>query len=249
MGGEEFRVVIEYPSGRVFGSILEALSNIVDEAVFSFSEEGLRVKALDPAQVALVTVYIPPSSFLTYDLREETSVGVNLSNLMRTLPKPRKSDRVVLRAGEDFYEFVIEALGVKRYRYRSIEVPVTEVPELQLDFKVRGSVYTAAFKKALNDLRGSGVIVFEAKDNKTLRLEAPEVGGEIKFSLTGGSLIELEVEEGSRTPYDESYVTKVSPLCDIADAVKIEFSNDQPLHLAFNPPGGELVEYLSAPKA
>ncbi len=249
VGEEEFRVVVEYPSGRVFSRILEMISSIVDEALFTFDSDGLKIRALDPAQVALVSVSIPSSSFLTYDVVEETSVGVNLSNLMRTLPKPKKSDRVVFRAGEDFYEFVIESVAVGRYRYKSIEVPVSEVPEISLEFKVRGSVHTSAFKTALSDLRGSGTIVFEASDNQVLKLAAPEIGGEVSFSVMGGSLIELEVDESSRSSYDESYIIKVLPLCEITDAVKIEFSSDQPIRLTFNLPSGEVIEYLSAPKA
>lgn len=245
----EFRVVVEYPSGRVFSRILEMVSSIVDEALFTFSSEGLKLRALDPAQVALVSVFIPSSSFLTYSVTEETTVGVNLSNLMRTLPKPKKSDKVVLRAGEDFYEFVIESVSVRRYRYRSIEVPASEIPEITLEFKVRGSVYTSAFKTALNDLKGSGTIVFEASNNQVLKLLAPEIGGEVSFSVMGGSLIELEVDESSRSSYDESYVIKVLPLCEVTDAVKIEFSSEQPVRLTFNLPGGEVIEYLSAPKA
>jgi proliferating cell nuclear antigen len=249
VGEEGFRIVVEYPSGRVFSRILEMISSIVDEALFTFGSDGLRIKALDPAQVALVSVYVPSSSFLTYNVVEETSVGVNLSNLMRTLPKPKKSDKVVLRAGEDFYEFLIESVTVRRYRYRSIEVPVSEVPEISLEFKVRGSVYASAFKTALNDLRGSGTIVFEASDNQVLKLLAPEIGGEVSFSIMSGSLIELEVDESSKSSYDESYIIKVLPLCEVTDAVKIEFSTDQPIRLTFNLPGGEVVEYLSAPKA
>lgn len=249
VGEEEFRVVVEYPSGKVFSKILEMVSGIVDEALFTFDAEGLKIRALDPAQVALVSVYVPSSSFLTYNVVEETSVGVNLSNLMRTLPKPKKSDKVVLRAGEDFYEFVIESVTVRRYRYRSIEVPVSEIPEITLEFKVRGSVYTSAFKTALSDLRGSGTIVFEASNNQVLKLTAPEVGGEVSFSVMGGSLIELEVDESSKSSYEESYIIKILPLCEVTDAVKIEFSSDQPIRLTFNLPGGEVIEYLSAPKA
>lgn len=246
---EEFKVVVEYPSGRVFSKILEMISGIVDEALFVFDVEGLKIRALDPAQVALVSVYVPSSSFLSYNVVRETSVGVNLSNLMRTLPKPKKSDKVVLRAGEDFYEFVIESVTVRRYRYRSIEVPISEIPEIVLEFKVRGSVYTSAFKTALDDLRGSGTIVFEADNNQVLKLVTPEVGGEVSFSATGGSLIELEVDESSKSSYDESYIIKVLPLCEVTDAVKIEFSSEQPVRLTFNLPGGEVIEYLSAPKA
>lgn len=249
MSEKEFRVVVEYPSGRVFSRVLEMVSSIVDEALFTFSSEGLKIRALDPAQVALVSVFVPSSSFLTYNVVEETAVGVNLSNLMRTLPKPKKSDKVVLRAGEDFYEFVIESVSVRRYRYRSIEVPVSEIPEITLEFKVRGSVYTSAFKTALNDLKGSGTIVFEASNNQVLKLLAPEIGGEVSFSVMGGSLIELEVSESSRSSYDESYIIKVLPLCEVTDAVKIEFSSEQPVRLTFNLLGGEVVEYLSAPKA
>lgn len=248
VGEEEFRVVVEYPSGGSFSRILDMISGIVDEALFVFDVDGLKIRALDPAQVALVSVYVPSSSFSTYNVVGEASVGVDLSNLMRTLPRPKKSDRVVLRAGEDFYEFVIESATMRRYRYRSIEVPASEIPEITLEFRTRGSVYASAFKIALNDLRGSGTIVFKAEDNQVLKLIAPEAGGEASFSAAGGSLIELEVDESSESSYDESYVIKVLPLCEVADAVKIEFSSEQPIRFTFNLPNGEVIEYLVAPK-
>ena len=56
MSSSEAIVRFEYPSAKAFGAILDVLSNIVDEVLFNFTSEGLTVKALDPAKVALITV-------------------------------------------------------------------------------------------------------------------------------------------------------------------------------------------------
>ena len=88
-------VRFEYPSAKAFGTILEVLGNIVDEALFTFTSEGITVKALDPAKVALIVINIPSSAFLEYDLKEELNLGMNLSSLVKSLPTMKKMDKLI----------------------------------------------------------------------------------------------------------------------------------------------------------
>ncbi len=247
---EEFKVYFEYPSGKVLTNLLEVLGALVDEVLFNFSEEGLTVKALDPAQVALIKIQIPASSFLTYDVKTALSVGVNLSTVLKSLPKPKKGDKLVFKANESFFEFFIESVVSKRFRYRSIEVPSAEIPEeLNVKFNVRASAVAKAFKDAIEDLKGGGTLVFESLEKQYLLIKAVDIKAEAKLSLVSGSLLELEVDEPSRSSYDEEYLIKVIRLADLTDTIKIEFSKDAPLHLILTGPSGESVEYLQAPKA
>lgn len=245
----EFTVKFEHPSAKSFMTIIEALGNIVDEALFKFTSDGMTVKALDPAQVALISVEIPSDSFIEYSVEEELSVGINVSNLLKTLPKPKKGDKIIFNANEEFYEIILEGITTKRYKYRSIEVSVSEVPEIDLDFKVRVVTVAKAFKDAVKDLKGAGTLVFVAEDDQYLYLKAPDLGAEAKLSRLGGSILDMEVKEPSRTSYDEDYISKVLNLAAVTDTLEIKFGSDIPLYLSFALVEGGSVKYLLAPKA
>ncbi len=247
--GEEWLVSFEHPSAKMFLTVLQALGNLVDESLMNFSTVGLNVKALDPAQIALINIEIPSDTFITYQSLKELSVGVNLANLLKTLPKPKKEDKLIFKANEEFYEFLFEGMTTKRYKFRSIEVSASQVPEIDLDFKVKALSIAKAFREAVKDLKGAEVLTFEAQDDQYLYLKAPELGAEAKLSKTGGSLLEMEVKESSRNNYDEDYINKVLNLATISDTIEIRFGTGIPLNLSFTFVEGGSVKYLLAPKA
>ncbi len=247
--GEEWLVSFEHPSAKTFLTVVQALGNIVDESLMNFSAAGLSVKALDPAQIALISIEIPSDTFITYHASKELSVGVNLANLLKTLPKPKKGDKLVFRANEEFYEFLIEGITTKRYKFRSVEVSASQIPEIDLDFKVKALAIAKALRDAIKDLKGAEVITFEAQDDKYLYLRAPELGAEAKLSKIGGSLLDMEVKEPSRNNYDEDYINKVLNLATISDTIEIRFGSGIPLNLSFTFVEGGSVKYLLAPKA
>jgi len=246
---EEYIVELEHPSAKTFMTILETLGNIVDEALLNFTNEGVIVKALDPAKVSLIEIKLPPEAFLTFKVSKELSVGMNLSSLIKSVAKPKKTEKLVFRASEEFYELVIEGVAVRRYKYRSVEVSATEVPEISLDFKVKALVLAQAFKAAVKDLRGVGSIAFVVEDDQNLYLRAAEGGAEAKLSKMGGSILELTVDEPAKCIYDEDYIAKILNLTGIAENLEIKFGNDLPLRLSFNLVDGGSVNYLLAPKA
>ncbi|MCD6324386.1 MAG: hypothetical protein J7L55_04690 [Desulfurococcales archaeon] len=246
---EDYSVRFEHPSAKSFITLMEVLGSIVDEALMNFGEEGLTIKALDPAQIALIDIEIPRDAFLTYDLKGEVFIGVNLANLLKTLPKPKKGDKLVFTGNEQFYEVLLEGVVSKRYRYRSIEVSASKVPDVDLDFKVLATCLAKAFQDAVKDLKGAGSIVFEAQDDQYLYLKAPEINAEAKLSKVAGSILEMEVKTPSRNVYDEDYISKVLKLSTVSNTIDIKFGPDIPLNLSFTIAEGGSVKYLLAPKA
>jgi len=246
---EEWLVSFEHPSAKIFLTVLQALGNIVDESLINFTESGFNVKALDPAQVALISIELPSNTFTTYNFLRELSVGINLANLLKTLPKPKKGDKLIFRANDEFYEFLIEGVTSKRYKFRSVEVSASQIPEIDLDFKVKALSIAKAFRDAIRDLKGAEVITFEAQDDQYLYLKAPELQAEAKLSKIGGSLLEMEVREPSRNNYDEDYINKVLNLATISDTIEIRFGSGLPVNLSFTFVEGGSVKYLLAPKA
>lgn len=245
---EEYLVSFEYPSAKTFVALLEAVAEVSDEVLMKLSSSGLRIKALDPARLSLIELEVPFTAFTAYDVRQqELGIGVNLSSLLKVLPKPKKSDIVKFVADEMFYRITIEGTTLKSFKFRSIEVPAEEIPELNLEFKVRTVLLSNAFKQALTTLKGAGVVEIEIPSADYVILRGG--GSTVKLSRVAGSVLDIEFRESVKSAYEESYLTKVSSLLSLTDSLELSLSSSSPLSIVFKLPGDLLVRYILAPQA
>ncbi len=67
-------------SAETLGAALDAVSVLVDECKVHLEEEGLRIRAVDPANVGMVDMELDASAFESYEADGEL-VGVNLARL------------------------------------------------------------------------------------------------------------------------------------------------------------------------
>ncbi|RLG80369.1 MAG: DNA polymerase sliding clamp, partial [Thermoprotei archaeon] len=102
---------VVYPEAKYFKEIIDALGKLIDEVAFQLTQEGLVIKALDPARVALIHIDLPMTAFIEYDVSEETIAGISTANLAKMLKRVKKGDRFVLSVEEDRVEVVIESIG------------------------------------------------------------------------------------------------------------------------------------------
>jgi|YelNatPaOPRAMG01_1025707.scaffolds.fasta_scaffold01618_6 proliferating cell nuclear antigen len=238
----------EYPSAKVFIALLEAVGEVADEVLMRLTAEGLKIKALDPARISLMELEIPSSAFTSYSLESsELNVGVNLSSLLKMLPKPKKSEVVKFSANEMFYYMTIEGAVPKSFKFRSIEVAAEEIPELSLEFTVKAVLLTKGLKQAFSTLKGSGTIEVEVPDADHMVLKGG--GASVKLSRVSGSIIDMEFKESARSTYEESYLVKVGPLLGLTDSLEFSFKSSSPLSMIFRIPGDAVVRYVLAPQA
>lgn len=241
---------IVYPEAKYMKEIIDSLGKIVDEVAFQLTPEGLRVKAIDPARVALIDIYLPQTAFLEYDVPEEIIAGLSTANLSKLLKKVKKGDKFVMEVSEEKVVIVIEALVRRTYRFRNLEVPLPEVPEAQLEFNVEAQMLVDVIKHAIKDAETVGdLLELEAPDQETLYLRGRGVSvTETKLTMGMPALLLLEVKNPSKSAYQLEYLKHVVNLTKIAELATIRFSTDMPLELEFSLSEGR-VKYLLAPAA
>jgi proliferating cell nuclear antigen len=76
--------------GATIKPFLNAISRVVDEAKVHIDEDGLSVRAVDPANVFMGDVTLQAGAFESYDLSEESTIGVPLGNLQSAVRRARK---------------------------------------------------------------------------------------------------------------------------------------------------------------
>jgi len=241
---------IVYPEAKYMKEIIDSLGKLVDEVAFQLTPEGLRVKAIDPARVALIDIYLPQTAFLEYDVPEEIIAGLSTANLSKLLKKVKKGDKFVMEVSEEKVVIVIESLVRRTYRFRNLEVPLPEVPEAQLEFNVEAQMLVDVIKHAIKDAETVGdLLELEAPDQETLYLRGRGVSvTETKLTMGMPALLSLEVKNPSKSAYQLEYLKHVVNLTKIAELATIRFSTDMPLELEFSLSEGR-VKYLLAPAA
>lgn len=82
-----------------FCAFVDAVNALVDECILRVSPDGLRAKAVDPANVSMVEAELTDIR----DLSEETVVGIDIIQLARDLPNYHEGDeyRIAIDAGDN----------------------------------------------------------------------------------------------------------------------------------------------------
>ncbi len=240
--------MIVHPSAKNLVIILNTLANIADEAGLLITSKGVEIKALDPAKVALVEIFMPSSAFMEYKVGGDLLIGLNLSSLVKVLSRPKKGDRMTIMANEEFHEITIEGRVKTRYKFRNIEVASTELPEINLEFGVTALALSSALRDAIKELEDSDGIEFISETSEYMLLRALGLNAQVKLSKISGSLLELNVSKPSKNVYDTDYLGRISDLLNVAEVVELRYGNEIPLSISFKIIDDTQVKYLLAPK-
>jgi len=237
-----------YPQAKYFKEIIDSISKIIDEVALQITPQEVKIVAMDTAQISLLTITLPNTAFIEYDVDDNIVVGLSTASLSKTLKRIKKGDRFILNTIEDRVEVIIESVGKRVYKFRNLEVPVPEIPEAQLEFNVEAQLIVDTIKQAIKDAETVGdILEIEAPDEETLYLRGRGVTvTETKLKVGSPALSSLIVKQPSKSSYQINYLKPIVGLTKIAELAILRFSSDAPLNLEFRV-GDGVINYLLAP--
>ena len=241
-----FKAVI---NAEVFKDAIEAVSTLVDEAKFKLTAEGISVRAVDPANVAMVAFDLNAKAFETFEA-SDSEIGVDLIRLMDILGMTSKDDKIELNLNEETRKLEIRTGGLA-YTLSLLD-PTSirkepKVPNLELPAKIvlNGAELKRAVKAAekVSDHMALGV-----KD-KTFFVEAEGDLDKVRLDIPQSSLVSLQATSDVRSLFSLDYLNDLSKSLGKAERVNIDLGTDYPVKLTFNIAAGNgTVTYLLAPR-
>jgi len=240
-----------FPDAREWKYIIEGIATIVEEVNFVASPDGLRLRALDPGRVAMVELYIPANLFKEYNVEQDTKIGVRLEDLNDVLKRAKKEDEISFEVSGGRLVITLAGRAERRFRFPLIDISGQEPPEPKLNFTVAAKMLSGMFRDALQDAELVSETVKMRAENGNLWFIARGDKGEVetKFSITTGSLVELDVKETAEAIYGLDFLDKVvSKAYKVSDILGLRFATNMPLELTFDIAGGGTLKYLLAPR-
>jgi proliferating cell nuclear antigen len=227
---------------------IASLAVIVDEVRFRIKPEGISVKAVDPANVAMVIFELGSSAFDEYSA-DESEIGIDLNKITDLLGITDKGDTVRMELEEGNHKLLIDVGGLS-YTLSLLD-PSTiraepRVPQLELPAKVvmNGTDLRRAVKAAekISDHMLMGVT------GDTFYMEAKGDTDQVRLEMGRDQLIDLKTGEASSL-FSLDYLTDIVKPTNKVNEVSLSLGRDFPVIIDFEIANGAgRISYLLAPR-
>ncbi|MEM1744947.1 MAG: proliferating cell nuclear antigen (pcna) [Candidatus Nezhaarchaeales archaeon] len=241
-----------FRDARLWYRIVDALASLIDEGTIKASEEGVRLRAMDPSKIAMIDFEMPRDAFDEYQCDGEVMLGLNFDEVKKVVKRGSAKEKVQLEVppGSARLKITFKGKATRSFSIPLIDVEYEELPTPSISFNVKATVMADIFEDALKDVElVSDYARLEGRSNAIV-VKGQSDRGEVETTLTTetGALLELEVKEEAIASYSLEYLMDMLKANKAAEVVTLEFSSGMPLSLTFPIPGGGTIRYYLAPR-
>ncbi len=240
-----------------FKAVVNSASQIIPDAIFQIIKEGVSLRAMDMAKVAMVDINIAPSFFEEYHCEDENVIKLGMDDLKKVLGRARKSDRltVTYETGANTVTFLYTGTMKRKFviplRYIDDDQEVIRnAPNFQLG--IHAELEPGAFKEIVSDMEIVGEEVrFSVNNEKILEFknELEDREATITLELKEGSpLRDLQVQEEGSAVYATEYLKNFTTLDSTALSTIIEFDTQKPLVVSYLLKNTIKANFILAPR-
>ncbi len=239
-----FKAVINAETLR---DAIEAVSSLVDEVKFSLSESGIELKAVDPANVAMVSLKIGAEAF-DYFKATPGEIGVDLVRLSDVLSMADKGETVQLELDEESHKLKI-GVGSLSYTLSLIDpTAIRKEPRIpELDLPAHVTLPGGELRRAVKAAEKVSDHVILGVSDEGFYMEAKGDIDSLKLKIPSTELLGMKPGE-ARSLFSLDYLEDMSKSIGKAGEVTLELGIDYPLRVHFRVGQSVEINYLLAPR-
>lgn len=242
---------IVFDGAKDFADLIATASNLIDEAAFRVNENGISMRAMDPSRVVLIDLDLPAGIFSKYSVDEEETIGINIDHFKKVLKRASGKDTLIIKKGEEnFLEIVLQGTATRKFRLPLIDVEELELELPELPFTAKAVILGEVLKEAVKDasLVSDSIKLIARENELVFRAEGETQEVEIKLTLEDEGLLDIEVEEETRSAYGISYLADMVKGIGKADEVILRFGTEMPLQMDYPIRDEGRLTFLLAPR-
>ncbi len=232
----------------VLKELVDVVATLVDEAKVNAGKDGLSVKAVDPAHVAMVDLMLDRAAFESYKA-DDVELGIDMDKMKEVLKLSRAGEVLSIAHEEDKNRLVVHVGNITR-RMSLVDtagMSDPKVPNLSLPAKIK--VRTEELRQGIraSESVSDHVALIATPDGFEIVSEGDTDSANLK--LPKDMLDELVCKEKVRSLFPLDYFANMIKAIGSAPTVTMHMGNDYPVRMEFDIAGGKgQVKYLLAPR-
>jgi proliferating cell nuclear antigen len=231
---------------KFFKQCVDAIVNLVDEGTFEASSEGLKLRTMDPSQIAMVDFSLPSAAFKKFDCGEGESVCVNLADLSKVLARTRSNESLSMSLDEKNSRLTLKFKGAST---RNFKLPLLDSSskfprEPKIAFEATVKVKGGEFKSMLRDAGLLSSHVTLKVDGDSFLVEAHGDSGDLEVESKKGKAVS-EIKGSATAMYPYEYLDDVTRACPDDAEITLEMKTDAPVRTSYSIEKAGLAYFLA----
>ena len=233
---------------EVLKTILDAVSTLVDEAKIQVTPEGISLKAVDPAHVAMVDLSMGKKAFAEYKATD-MDMGIDLDKLKDILKLASSSELIEMEYKEDQHRLVFKIGHITRRMalVDTANLGDPKVPNLNLPNQV--TILANELQQGIKASEAVSDHIALVAEGTSFELVADGDTDQVHLRLDADNLVKIQAPDKSRSLFSLDYFSNMSKVVRPQDPVTLHLGTDYPVKLEFDiADGAGHITYLLAPR-
>ena len=228
--------------------LVNIISTLIDEVKFTITPEGMTLKAVDPAHVAMIELKIGAKAFESY-LASETEIGLDLDKVKMVIKLAGPGDIVAMEQDESKGRFVFTIGNVTR-SMNLVDTSSMNDPKVpQLTLSANAVMLVDQLQKGIRAAESISDHISLRANPEFFELSCEGDTDDASLKLKGQDIESLNVPSDVQSLFPLDYFSNVIKAIPAGTKIKVELDSDYPVKLVFGLANGEAnVLYLLAPR-
>jgi len=233
---------------------LKAVAVIADEPTFTFDENGMSIRTMDPSRVCMIDFLLEKSAFEVFqpDLTGEPGrITFNITEMMKIMRRCKKEDKVTLTFQD---KIIVDITGNyhRVFKIPPLESLDEETPIPKVSFRGEAKLAALGLQSCLEDAQAVSDHVRFTLTNDKLNMRAAGDITSANIDLQVGDDVLLDSKnsetEAVRATFSLSYLADIVKTVRFSEIVNVSFSTDMPIKLSFESEYPGKLDYYLAPR-
>ena len=229
--------------------IIDIINSITGEAKFEFEPDGIHVRAIDSARVAMADLFVSNSVFANYDVSEKTDIPLELERVKNVLKLGSSSETISVANAPGKLKFTMGNLSksIALLEYGNMTAP--KLPSVNPEnYVVVNRSEIEKGLRATTDVRDS--VRLSIEDSRFV-ISSKTDSEDAELIIERENCVELVSTGGSKSSYPSDYLMRIIKSTGSAEKLKLSFNNDYPLIIEpeyVEKEGEKKVKFFLAPR-
>jgi proliferating cell nuclear antigen len=247
--------------GSLLKKVMEAIKELLNEASFDCSSDGITLQAMDNSHVSLVSLCMEAEGFEQYRCDRNLTMGMNLASLSKVLKCASNSDAITLKAQDDpdtvtfTFESGEHGERVSDYCMKLINLDTEHLGIPETEYSCVVKMPSGEFARICRDLSQFGDSLTISCTKEGIKFSAAgDIGsGNVKLAQTANvdkeaEAVTVEMQEPVTLTFAVKYLIQFTKATPLSEQVQLSLSSDVPLVVEYKIENYGYIRYYLAPK-
>ncbi len=228
--------------------VLDSLRDMINQANFDCSADGISLQAMDEAHVSLVTMTLRAQAFEMFRCDRSLSLGINLANFCKVLKCAQNDDTVKITAddeGADCAEFMFSNQGGDRVAHFQLKLMDIDSEHMNVpngEYQAVIHMPSSEYRRIFTDLSviGDTVTIEASKQSVCFSVDGDIGVGALNVRQSDAvdekQAVSISVKEPVKMTFPGRYLVMFTKACPVSQTVSLCLHEEQPLAVEFTLP-------------